>query len=91
MQSVGKLHYKASFWHGNGGRNVMPNPQLEQFSQELFTKAGAVILVCGVGALLLRALLDWLERKASQIGRSRQAARQVREPTVGSVCIRRAG
>ncbi|CAN5214165.1 hypothetical protein BH20VER2_BH20VER2_17810 [soil metagenome] len=62
----------------------MPNPQLEQFSHELLTKAGVTILLCAIAALLLRELLRRVERKATQPGRSERAAPEA-EPTSVSI------
>ena len=62
----------------------MGDPVLDQFSNELFAKAGTVILVCGIAGILLRALLDWLEHKATQFGKARRAARQAQQKTVAA-------
>jgi len=58
----------AAFWG-------MPNPQLDQFMNALIWKAVPPIILCSVGALLLREFLRWLERKATRAGRSRRAKR----------------
>ena len=60
----------------------MSNPVLDQFRHEIFSKASTVILVCGIAAILLRILCDWLERKATRMGRARRAARDAEAPPV---------
>ena len=62
----------------------MGDPVLDQFSNELFRKAGAVIIVAGIAGLLLRELLQWLERKATRIGKARRAAREARPATASA-------
>ena len=54
----------------------MANPQLDQFIHALIWKAVPVIILCGGGAILLRELLQWLERAADRAGRSRRKARR---------------
>ena len=54
----------------------MPNAQLDQFIHALMWKAVPVIILCGGGAILLRELLQWLERAAGRAGRSRRKSRK---------------
>src|SRR2546421_12945281 len=54
----------------------MPNAQLDQFIHALMWKAVPVIILCGGGAILLRELLQWLERAADRAGRSRGKSRK---------------
>ena len=56
----------------------MPNPQLDQFMHALMWKAAPTIVLAGIAGLLLREALQWLERKATRVGRSRGAKREVR-------------
>ena len=53
----------------------MPNAQLDQFIHAPTWKV-PVIILSGGGAILLRELLQWLERVAVRAGRSRHKARQ---------------
>jgi hypothetical protein len=46
------------------------NPQLEQFMSALIWKAVPVIILCSIGALLLRELLHWVERRSIRAVRS---------------------
>src|SRR5947208_12810111 len=72
-----------SYWlsllgNGEAGTNLaalacMPNAQLDQFIHALMWKAVPVIILCGGGAILLRELLQWLERAADRAGRSRKS------------------
>lgn len=57
----------------------MPNAALDQFSHALMWKIVPVILICGISGILLRELLQWLERKANSAGRSRRASRDARK------------
>src|SRR6266478_751471 len=82
-----KARYSA-FWlsvigsrSGEAGTNLaaspcMPNPQLDQFIHALMWKAVPVIILCGGGAIVLRDLLQWLERAAVRAGRSRRKSRK---------------
>jgi hypothetical protein len=54
----------------------MSNPALDQFSNDLWWKVVPVVIVCGIAGLVLREVLQWLERKATQIGKARRAARK---------------
>jgi restriction system protein len=54
----------------------MANAQLDQFIHALMWKAVPVIILCGGGAILLRELLQWLERAADRAGRSRRESRK---------------
>lgn len=54
---------------------TMPNPQIDQFMQALIWKAVPPIILASIGAILLREFLNWLERKATNLGRSRKAKR----------------
>jgi hypothetical protein len=56
----------------------MANPQLDQFMQALIWKAVAPIILISIAGVLLREFLQWLERKATQAGRSRQPKRDAR-------------
>lgn len=51
----------------------MPNPQLDQFMQDLTAKAVAAIVLGSIGAFLLREFLQWIERKATRVGQSLRA------------------
>ena len=62
----------------------MGNAALDQFSNELFSKVTTVILVCGIAGILLRALREWLEHKATQIGKARRAARKAQQSAVAA-------
>ena len=62
----------------------MGNAVLDQFSNELFSKVTTVILVCGIAGILLRALRDWLEHKATQIGKARRAALKAQQSTAAA-------
>jgi Topoisomerase DNA binding C4 zinc finger len=62
----------------------MANPQLDQFMNALIWKAVPPIILCSIGALLLRELLHWIERKAMGAGGSRRAKRDAPQSTVGS-------
>src|SRR5205823_7681626 len=48
----------------------IPNAQLDQFIHALMWKVVPVIILCGGGAILLRELLQWLERAAVRTARS---------------------
>jgi hypothetical protein len=50
----------------------MSNPALDQLSDALWWKIVPVIICGGIGAIMLRELLQWLERKATRSGRSRR-------------------
>src|SRR5437762_7933397 len=74
-----------SLWSGKtdckDGTNLaasacMPNTQLDQFIHALMWKAVPVIILCGGGAILLRELLQWLERAPDRAGRSRPESRK---------------
>src|SRR5437868_12113636 len=74
-----------SLWSGKtdckDGTNLaasacMPDAQLDQFIHALMWKAVPVVVLCGGGAILLRELLQRLERAADRAGRSRRKARQ---------------
>jgi hypothetical protein len=54
----------------------MPNPQIDQFMQALMWKAVPPIILASIAGLLLREFLQWLERKATRVGRSRRAKRE---------------
>lgn len=58
----------------------MPNPQLDQFMQDLTSKAVAAIVLGSIGAFLLREFLRWLERKATRLGQSLRTKRGTRTP-----------
>jgi hypothetical protein len=57
----------------------MANPQLDQFTQALIWKAVPVIILAGIGALLLREFLQWLERKATGAVKGRRARRETED------------
>ena len=57
----------------------MANPQIEEFMNALFFKAGAVIVLCGIGGMVLREGLQWLERRATRFGQERQRRRAAAE------------
>jgi hypothetical protein len=68
-----------SAWHGFSSiAGPMANPQIDQFMHALIWKALPVIFVASIAGLLLKEALQWLERKATRIGRSRQAQRDAR-------------
>ena len=48
----------------------MPNAQLDQFMHALIWKAVPPIILVGIGALLLRELLQWIERRSIRAVRS---------------------
>ena len=50
----------------------MANPALDQFSQALFWKLVPIMILSGVGGLLLREGLQWMERRAIRFGRERR-------------------
>jgi hypothetical protein len=50
----------------------MPNPQIEQFTQDLFWKAVPWIVLCSVIGTFGRSAVQWLDRKSRGVGRSRQ-------------------
>jgi hypothetical protein len=56
----------------------MFNPQLDQFMQALIWKAAPPIILAGIAGLLLRESLQYLERKATRIGRSRRTQRDAK-------------
>jgi hypothetical protein len=65
-------------WHEFSSMNApMANPQIDQFMQALVWKAVPPIILGGIGAILLREALQWLERKATAAGRRRRAEREV--------------
>jgi hypothetical protein len=53
----------------------MANPQLDQFMQALIWKAVPPIILASIAGLLLREGLQWLERKATRVGRARRDKR----------------
>jgi hypothetical protein len=53
----------------------MANPALDQFLHALMWKAVPVIILCGGGAILLKELIQWLERRAIQFGQERKQQR----------------
>jgi restriction system protein len=53
----------------------MANPQIDQFIDALFFKAGAVIVLCAIGGMVLREGLQWLERRVTQFGQQRRRRR----------------
>jgi len=59
----------------------MANLQIDQFMQALIWKVVPPIILAAIGALLLRELLRWLERKAKGVGRHRQRERDARPST----------
>jgi hypothetical protein len=63
--------------------NCMGNPALDQFSQALFSKVAPVIILCGIGGIVLRELVQWLERRAIRFGRNLREKR-VTQQTCGS-------
>jgi hypothetical protein len=63
----------------------MAAPQLDQLMQALIWKAVPPIIFFSIAALLLREFLRWLERKATQAGRSRQPKREARPSAMRKV------
>ena len=65
-------------WHDSSSMSApMANPQIDQFMNALISKAVPPIILAGIGAMLLREGLQWLERKATAAGRRRRAGREV--------------
>lgn len=63
----------------------MPNPQLDQLTQDLFWKAGIAIVLGTLGALLIRELLNWIDRRTTRFARDlreRRAAKKAQTNTV---------
>ncbi len=59
----------------------MPNPALDQFSNALFWQVVPVIILCGIGGIILRELLQWLERRTTKFGRDAGQRRPLRPAT----------
>ena len=59
----------------------MYGPVLDQFRNDLWWKVVPVVVGCGIVGIVVREVLQWLERKATQIGRSRRAALEARPTT----------
>jgi ribosomal protein L37AE/L43A len=51
----------------------MPNPQLDQFTQDLFWKAAPWILLASFIGTFGGLFVKWLERRATEFGRRRAA------------------
>src|SRR5450432_2466206 len=53
----------------------MPNAALDPFIHALFSQVAPVLIIAGIAGLLLRELLQWLERSATRAFRSPRSAR----------------
>jgi hypothetical protein len=62
----------------------MPNPQLDQFMSSLIWKAVPAIILANLGALLLRELLQWIDRRSTRAVRSWRAKRNGLPSSVSS-------
>jgi hypothetical protein len=62
----------------------MGNPQLDQFMHALIWKAVPAIFLAGIGALLLRELLHWIDRRSTHAVRSWRAKRDTPPSAVSS-------
>jgi hypothetical protein len=51
----------------------MPHDQLDSFIHALMWKAAPVIILCGIGAMLLRESFNWLERRLTRAIRNHRA------------------
>lgn len=55
----------------------MGNPALDQMIHALFSKAVPWMILFGGGGILLKESLRWLDRRATQFGKDRQAQRKL--------------
>ena len=62
----------------------MANPQLDQFMNALIWKAVPPIILCSIAALLLRELLQWIERRSIRSVRSWRAKRDAPPSAISS-------
>jgi hypothetical protein len=67
----------------------MANPQIDEFIQALFWKAGLWIVLGSIAGLLIREGLQWLERRATRFGQERRKNRRA-ESAVAAVEGKRA-
>jgi hypothetical protein len=63
----------------------MANPQIDSLIQAFMWKALPLIVLASIAGLLIREALQWLERKAKNVGRSRQAKRDALPSTTRRV------
>jgi hypothetical protein len=69
----------------------MPIPHLDQFMHALMWKAGSTIILCGIGALLLREFLNWIERRGVRFVRGMRKSRVARTKLSVSTVAQRNG
>lgn len=71
-------------WHEIRSISRHANAQLDQFMHALIWKAVPPIILVGIGAILLREFLRWLEHKATRAGHSWRAKRSARPSAVSA-------